>query len=223
MIACHRCANCSDCPDQDKRGICVFPQSLNPGEKVTAKVVKASIGTLISHGCKKCGSNPIHPGNNVGDGQVTINFVRDFCKTGVCDTAGAASPEDLAEPDKTAASTTTGIATLVGFTRTTSEEEEPPILPAFSPRDAAPDSAAALLGINCRGSVNCNSFCNRNIFQLRDYITQVCKPRLEELHPESPSLHTLQPTRANSPTARRLRALYARIILSKLSAPFQII
>jgi hypothetical protein len=81
QIACHHC----DGPVQKNwRGICVFAQSLRFGETVNAKVVKDSVNALINHGCKKCGSNPIHPGNNVKHGQITVNFVEFYCATGVC-------------------------------------------------------------------------------------------------------------------------------------------
>jgi hypothetical protein len=80
QIACHYC----DQAEKNWRGICVYAQNLKFGETVKGKVVKASVNALISHGCKKCGSNPIHPENNVNSGQITVNFVEFFCAIGVC-------------------------------------------------------------------------------------------------------------------------------------------
>ncbi|KAH7379225.1 hypothetical protein DE146DRAFT_741012 [Phaeosphaeria sp. MPI-PUGE-AT-0046c] len=84
QIACHECVRCTDCPDSDKRGICVFAQNLKKDERVTAKVVKDSVNALISRGCERCGSYLIRLGNNVADSQVTVSFVIDVCRTGVC-------------------------------------------------------------------------------------------------------------------------------------------
>jgi hypothetical protein len=187
QIACHECVRCSTCPDSDKKGICVFAQSLKNGEKVKASVVKNSINALMSHGCKKCGSDPIHPGNNVNDGQITINYVYDFCKTGICGTKGPFSSGDVAEPLEADVSAPSDIVSRAESVNTVNKEEDRSASPAFSPREAAPDSATTLLGINCRGSGRCSATCHRNSHQLSSYVYNIGKYTLLVIqHPESP-------------------------------------
>jgi hypothetical protein len=57
-------------------------------------------------------------------------------------------------------------------------------MPEISSRDAAPDSAGTLLGINCRGSGRCSLTSGRNIFQLKAYIDQIGEPQ-SILQPQS--------------------------------------
>jgi len=68
-------------------------------------------------------------------------------------------------------------ADAISFAEDVDTDPEAPLetTPEISPRDAAPDSAAALLGINCRGSGRCSLTCGRNIFQLKEYIDQIGK------------------------------------------------
>jgi hypothetical protein len=76
-------------------GLCVFPQKMKSGETVTGAVVKEKIERLKKHGCKGCGSCPIHPGNNVNTGEITVNFVRKGCGSGVCKGVEVVTEEDL--------------------------------------------------------------------------------------------------------------------------------
>ncbi|KAL4722230.1 hypothetical protein ACLX1H_011009 [Fusarium chlamydosporum] len=50
---------------------CAFFQS---GATGTAEEVSSDLQALLDHGCKKCGSVPTQPGNNVDDGQLTVNY-----------------------------------------------------------------------------------------------------------------------------------------------------
>jgi len=75
--------------------MCVFARNLKKDETVTDKVVKEKIGHLQLYGCKGCGNCPVHSGNNVKTGVITVNYVgaieleradwkstRRFCKLG---------------------------------------------------------------------------------------------------------------------------------------------
>ncbi|KAF1914230.1 killer toxin Kp4/SMK [Ampelomyces quisqualis] len=59
-------------------GLCVFPQKLLATEKVTGKDLKEAVSALIDHGCKRCGSTPIH------SGEITVNYVTKPCGYGPC-------------------------------------------------------------------------------------------------------------------------------------------
>jgi hypothetical protein len=50
---------------------------------MTAKEAKALLGRLIGHKCKKCGSIPVYPGNNVDNGELTVNYVKRTCGEGI--------------------------------------------------------------------------------------------------------------------------------------------
>jgi hypothetical protein len=100
-----------------------------------------------------CGSIPIHEGNNIKSGQLTVNYVDKPCN-GIC--RNDISPSEAA--------------------------------PA-SPREAAPDSATNLLGINCRGSGRCSFTCKRNIFQLNNYVQSVSKSQLPDRISPTPATY----------------------------------
>ncbi|KAF2132844.1 killer toxin [Dothidotthia symphoricarpi CBS 119687] len=78
QIACVRCNNVS------YSAICAFVQHAKEGEMVSAATVKEKIHRLVQHQCMKCGSCPIHPGNNGATGEVTVNYVWHGCGTGIC-------------------------------------------------------------------------------------------------------------------------------------------
>ncbi|KAL3679126.1 hypothetical protein R1sor_022082 [Riccia sorocarpa] len=54
--------------------ICAFLQNIS-GTK-TAAQIKGYVNQLLAHGCGKCGSVPTEPGNDVGTGQLTVNWIR---------------------------------------------------------------------------------------------------------------------------------------------------
>ncbi|KAL2628949.1 hypothetical protein R1flu_013635 [Riccia fluitans] len=55
--------------------ICAFLQNVaSPGTK-TAAQIKGYVTNLLNHGCNVCGSDPTEPGNNVNNGQLTVNYV----------------------------------------------------------------------------------------------------------------------------------------------------
>ncbi|SPJ72614.1 related to KP4 killer toxin [Fusarium torulosum] len=60
---------------------CAFYQS---GATGTADDVSWALQALLDHGCKKCGSVPTQDGNNVDDGQLTVNFVSEPSCQGAC-------------------------------------------------------------------------------------------------------------------------------------------
>jgi hypothetical protein len=75
---------------------------MKSGETIDGATVKDLMNALISHGCHGehrpsssdsnrdltrrigCGSVPIHPGNDISSGQLTVNFVYEACGDGVC-------------------------------------------------------------------------------------------------------------------------------------------
>jgi hypothetical protein len=78
-----------------------------------------------------------------------------------------------------------GIASRAAFGKTLNEEVDESNLPAISAREAAPDSATNLLGINCRGSGRCNATCGRSTRDLRDWINKLRKSALAKNANES--------------------------------------
>lgn len=52
---------------------CAFLQNVS-GTKTGAQL-KGYMRQLVDHGCDKCGSVPTEPGNNVDNGELTVNFV----------------------------------------------------------------------------------------------------------------------------------------------------
>ena len=103
-----------------------------------------------------CGSAPLRPGNNVDDGELTVNYSDGTCQEGICPTPST-TQETIDAPT------------------TVDNEVESIYTTAISPRDADPSSAAALLGINCRGSVLCNAVCKRSMADLKQYIYKLGK------------------------------------------------
>jgi hypothetical protein len=81
QIACVRCP--AGGPLGGEQGICVFTQKMGD-RKIKGSVVKSKINDLIRHGCDGCGSCPVDPGNNVDNGEVTVNYVSSACGTRVC-------------------------------------------------------------------------------------------------------------------------------------------
>jgi hypothetical protein len=57
---------------------------LKKDETVTGETVKNKFNDLMAHGCTRCGSNPIHSGNDVNDGELTVNYVLVACGEGLC-------------------------------------------------------------------------------------------------------------------------------------------
>ncbi|KAF4336668.1 killer toxin Kp4 SMK-like core [Fusarium beomiforme] len=60
------------CTSGDAGSICAFYQS---GASGTANDAFHQMQEIIDHGCKLCGSVPTQPGNNVANGQLTVNAV----------------------------------------------------------------------------------------------------------------------------------------------------
>lgn len=90
LIACTRCATgivyC--------HGLCAFLQYMGDTE-LDAKTIKSKMDELIAYGCEGCGSVPIYPGNNVKDGELTVNYVAESCCERVC-------PDDWLDKDAVA-------------------------------------------------------------------------------------------------------------------------
>ncbi|KAK7193858.1 hypothetical protein DPSP01_010175 [Paraphaeosphaeria sporulosa] len=69
---------CKSCHLTKNEGLCVFPQKL--GDKtVTGKDVKRAVQRLKEKGCKYCGSAPLGDSHNVGDGEITVNYITNGC------------------------------------------------------------------------------------------------------------------------------------------------
>ncbi|KAL4722229.1 hypothetical protein ACLX1H_011008 [Fusarium chlamydosporum] len=69
------------CASGQYGSICAFFQSGASG--TTDRAVELIQG-IIDHGCTQCGSIPTNPGNNVADGQLTVNYVENPCCDGNC-------------------------------------------------------------------------------------------------------------------------------------------
>jgi hypothetical protein len=72
---------CVGCSTVTWVGTCVFAQNLGD-KRINGKQVKEAVKRLVDHRCKVCGSAPLYNGNNVKDGQVTINYVKKGCAKG---------------------------------------------------------------------------------------------------------------------------------------------
>ncbi|CAM6093128.1 unnamed protein product [Calypogeia fissa] len=53
--------------------ICAFLQNVS-GTKTGAQI-KGYVQALLQHGCNVCGSDPTEPGNDVNQGELTVNYV----------------------------------------------------------------------------------------------------------------------------------------------------
>jgi hypothetical protein len=83
----HQFVACIQCPFllfKSDRGICAFPQHIGKDRLIKGSEIKRAIQQIMDHGCKKCGSVPLQPGNNVKQGELTVNFVHKTCAHGVC-------------------------------------------------------------------------------------------------------------------------------------------
>lgn len=60
---------------------CAFYQN---GASGTAQDAYDQLQGLLDHGCTVCGSIPTNDGNNVDDGELTVNYVSDPCCEGQC-------------------------------------------------------------------------------------------------------------------------------------------
>ncbi|KAM0189140.1 hypothetical protein ACHAPI_010158 [Fusarium lateritium] len=69
------------CTHGSQGSICAFYQS---GASGSARDAFGHIQQIIDHKCSLCGSVPTQPGNNVDNGQLTVNFVSDACCEGNC-------------------------------------------------------------------------------------------------------------------------------------------
>lgn len=69
-------------------GVCAFAQDTN-GAGITLDRARQLMDGLLDHGCSVCGSNPTQPGNNVKNGELTVNYVKNPSCTGNCLGAGA--------------------------------------------------------------------------------------------------------------------------------------
>lgn len=61
--------------------LCAFYQK---GASGNAGDVSRQLQQLLDHGCKKCGSVPTQPGNNVDNGELTVNIVSHADCQGAC-------------------------------------------------------------------------------------------------------------------------------------------
>ncbi|OAQ62343.1 killer toxin, Kp4 [Pochonia chlamydosporia 170] len=61
--------------------LCAFYQN---GATGTAGQTSGFLQDLLNHGCKKCGSVPTQPGNDVSKGELTVNVVGDPHCQGAC-------------------------------------------------------------------------------------------------------------------------------------------
>ncbi|KAH7248255.1 killer toxin Kp4/SMK [Fusarium solani] len=68
--------------------ICAFLQKTSNG--ASGQEVRDGIVKLRNHGCKACGSYPFID-NDVGKGELTVNYVTNDCGQGVCN--GALNPK----------------------------------------------------------------------------------------------------------------------------------
>jgi hypothetical protein len=144
--------------------LCAFPQHLKKDGIVNGWTVKKKFSEIISHGCQGCGSNPIHPGNNVNDGEITVNYVIKTCGEGVCGLAATNNKPREIEPVDTPS------------TEPETVDTPSPVTPnVASGMTSTPEDADTQLGVNCRGSGRCTSTCRRNIHQLKWYIDRLGK------------------------------------------------
>jgi Kp4 protein len=42
------------------------------------------MGDRWDHGCRGCGSVPTNPGNDVKNGELTVNYVENPCSSSIC-------------------------------------------------------------------------------------------------------------------------------------------
>lgn len=61
--------------------LCAFYQN---GASGTAGQASGLLQQLLDHGCKKCGSCPTQPGNDVSKGELTVNIVGSPSCQGAC-------------------------------------------------------------------------------------------------------------------------------------------
>jgi hypothetical protein len=168
-IACARCATEQERPADYKQGICVYSSGVKSNISVTGKVIKDSVNALAAHGCTRCGSVPIVLGSKDDtDGNIQINFVRGACETGQC-------PQQVTHDvnDTSAAGGSVGTSSVDESVSASTYDNFTDKAPATTPRSAAPDSANALLGINCHGSGRCTGTCGRDINDLKWYIDRL--------------------------------------------------
>jgi hypothetical protein len=67
-----------------KEGLCAFTQFMEDKGTIKGFQVKASLDRLLDHNCKRCGSVTLFPGNNVKDGELTVNYKWQSCLQGLC-------------------------------------------------------------------------------------------------------------------------------------------
>lgn len=61
--------------------LCAYYQN---GATGSAEQASGLMQALLDHGCKKCGSCPTQPGNDVSKGELTVNIVSDPHCQGAC-------------------------------------------------------------------------------------------------------------------------------------------
>ncbi|KAL6159894.1 hypothetical protein ACJQWK_05727 [Exserohilum turcicum] len=83
-IVCRPCYSCRGCTGEPQEGPCVFAQKMGRQEIIFAFKVREKVEWIKRHGCHRCGSCPVHTGNDGSMGEVTINFVFNGCGNGVC-------------------------------------------------------------------------------------------------------------------------------------------
>lgn len=87
------------CIDFGSSGLCLFPQ----GASLTLEQIKPLINALINHGCKRCGSVPVHfvdqGSNDPEPGILTFNMVKNAACSGNCLFANPAVPTSSSSDD----------------------------------------------------------------------------------------------------------------------------
>jgi ferredoxin len=159
----------------------------------------------MKHGCHRCGSIPVSPNGNALEGRIKIDFTWGACETGICGQRAIDAPGKIYKFVNVDTTTTNeGMASRSNSIMYKSSSEDAATVVRSvsdqsmdyasntSPLDVDPTGGDTSLGINCRGSGNCNTVCRRNIFQLADYIYKISKRRSYSAH------YTLSDCRADS-------------------------
>ncbi|CAK7275089.1 hypothetical protein SEPCBS119000_006502 [Sporothrix epigloea] len=69
------------CSSGRSNTICAYFQKGASGSAVDAY---NHVQNLLNHGCRICGSDPTQPGNDVNNGELTVNIVDNACCVGNC-------------------------------------------------------------------------------------------------------------------------------------------
>jgi ferredoxin len=115
-----------------------------------------------------CGSCPTKPGNNVGTGEITVNYVSSACNEGVCDYKRNAARDEVAAqvaPDQTIDQT---------IDQTADQSVDADIAIDTSPAQTADNIQTLGMGINCKGSSYCK-YCRASLDQILETLDKMRK------------------------------------------------